>query len=134
MHFLAVHLEKKVKEIADFPAELTHVGGGARGKLRHLFMCIALFLIYTIVSKKHLASDFKTLGKDLNEVDKMMNNIGKDKFSELLNEFLFVAKEDFKVMSNEFQEIENDVRITHTAFISPLIYLHVVQKACRLVW
>lgn len=92
MNYLATHLEKKSPGIADFPGELKHLGQGAR------------------VSLQQLSSDINTVSKDLGSTEKMLSDLSGDKFTELMNEFMFVAKEDFKKIQDDFQQVENEFK------------------------
>lgn len=95
MHYLVSHLEKKAPTLADFPEELTHVGAGAR------------------VSLQQLTGDVGTMSKDLDAVDKMMSQLQAapgDKFVELISQFLFVAKEDFKTIQKDIKSVEEEFK------------------------
>eukprot|EP00026_Physarum_polycephalum_P007846 Phypoly_transcript_07915.p1 GENE.Phypoly_transcript_07915~~Phypoly_transcript_07915.p1 ORF type:complete len:486 (+),score=132.87 Phypoly_transcript_07915:33-1460(+) len=95
MHYLATHLEKKAPTIADFPTELSHVAAGAR------------------VSLQQLTADVNNMSKDLDSTDKMMSQLQAqpgDKFVELMTQFLFVAKEDFKTIQKDIQSVESEFK------------------------
>jgi survival motor neuron protein len=95
MHYLANHLEKKSTAISDFPTELSHVSAGAR------------------VSLQQLTADVNTMSKDLDSVDKTMSQLQAepgDQFVERMSQFLFVAKEDFKAIQKDIQQVEADFK------------------------
>eukprot|EP01112_Ceratiomyxa_fruticulosa_P001576 TRINITY_DN11759_c0_g1_i1.p1 TRINITY_DN11759_c0_g1~~TRINITY_DN11759_c0_g1_i1.p1 ORF type:complete len:431 (+),score=138.76 TRINITY_DN11759_c0_g1_i1:114-1406(+) len=91
MHWLAKHMQTKSPDTFEFPKDLTHLAAGAR------------------VSLQTLQSEVGLLGKELDNLEKIMKEIKeKDKFKEIMDQFLFVTREEFKTLQANFAAAEKE--------------------------
>lgn len=62
------------------------------------------------MSLQQLTAEINGLGKDLDATDKVVSQLQPgDKFAEVMTQFLFVAKEDFKTIQKDTAQVEIDV-------------------------
>ncbi|XP_053399361.1 protein diaphanous homolog 2-like isoform X3 [Mercenaria mercenaria] len=100
LHFIANVCENKYPDILNFHEELTHLDKAARVSDENMKKNI-----------KAMEKQFKQLETDLKSIKKSVGDKGdRDKFSDVMNQFLGSAKEQFEVLNTMYKQLDSQYK------------------------